>query len=195
MFTTVISCPSVALIFFSSLMVNLYFFSYTENVERKGSNEVNTFIYHCVIEILDKKVKHLEILCKSCGDQNKDFLVLEYRHYLVLLFSENNIYHQRSFIHQVWQEHVFDQYQKYCWDVWRLDQSHWRNAMQSKILLSWSSRSEHNQGLVLFPSSGIFEEMPIHDTTNKRSRNNNRISSFHFTPRNLQWSVGHICNY
>ena len=37
------------------------FFIYIEDVGKKGSNEVKIFLHHYVMEILDKKVKHLEI--------------------------------------------------------------------------------------------------------------------------------------
>ncbi|XP_069687825.1 uncharacterized protein [Periplaneta americana] len=59
------------------------FYTYTEDIGRKGANEVVSFLNHFVTEIMDKKVRHLEIFCDSCSGQNKNYTVLRYLNYLV----------------------------------------------------------------------------------------------------------------
>lgn len=59
------------------------FYTYPETIGKKGSNEVISFLYDFVFNVLDARVKTLEIFCDSAGGQNKNQSVFKFIHYLV----------------------------------------------------------------------------------------------------------------
>lgn len=58
-----------------------YFYVYDETVAGKGANEVASFLFHFVMCKLDPSVKELDIICDSCGGQNKNWTFLRMVHY------------------------------------------------------------------------------------------------------------------
>lgn len=59
------------------------FYSYPEVNGKKGSNEVASFLFHYVINYVDRTVKDLHIFCDSAGGQNKNFTIIRFLHYVV----------------------------------------------------------------------------------------------------------------
>lgn len=59
------------------------FYTYPETVGKKGSNEVISFLYNFVFQVLDERVQTLEIFCDSAGGQNKNQSMFKFIHYLV----------------------------------------------------------------------------------------------------------------
>lgn len=59
------------------------FYTYPETVGKKGSNEVISFLYDFVFNVLPKNVTKLAIFCDSAGGQNKNQSVFKFIHYLV----------------------------------------------------------------------------------------------------------------
>ncbi|XP_031330335.1 uncharacterized protein LOC116161205 [Photinus pyralis] len=59
------------------------FYTYPQEIAKKGSNEVCSFVQDYVTHHLPQNIKHLNIFCDSCGGQNKNFTTFRYFHYLV----------------------------------------------------------------------------------------------------------------
>lgn len=59
------------------------FYCYTEEVAKKGSNEVCSMIHHFIFNILKPEVQHLEIFCDSCSGQNKNYTLIRLMNYIV----------------------------------------------------------------------------------------------------------------
>ncbi|XP_050303981.1 uncharacterized protein LOC126741556 [Anthonomus grandis grandis] len=59
------------------------FYTYSEEVAKKGSNEVCSVLEDYVTHHLPSSVKILIIFCDSCGGQHKNFTVFRYLRYLV----------------------------------------------------------------------------------------------------------------
>ncbi|KAG5875566.1 hypothetical protein JTB14_016936 [Gonioctena quinquepunctata] len=63
------------------------FYTYIEEVPKKGANEVCSFLHDYVMHFLPQEVKYFTIFCDSCGGQNKNFTLIRYLNYLVHVFT------------------------------------------------------------------------------------------------------------
>ncbi|KAJ8890441.1 hypothetical protein PR048_009950 [Dryococelus australis] len=59
------------------------FYCYPETEGRKGSDEVTSFLHHFIFNLLDPKVKDIELFCDASAGQNKNYTVLWFLHYVV----------------------------------------------------------------------------------------------------------------
>lgn len=59
------------------------FYTYPENLAKKGSDEVCSFLFHFLMNYLQPEVKHLHIFCDSAGGQNKNFSIFRFMHFMV----------------------------------------------------------------------------------------------------------------
>ncbi|KAK9754394.1 hypothetical protein QE152_g1328 [Popillia japonica] len=59
------------------------FYTYPENLAKKGSDEVCSFLFHFLMNYLQPEVKHLHIFCDSAGGQNKNFSMFRFMHFMV----------------------------------------------------------------------------------------------------------------
>ncbi|KAJ4437821.1 hypothetical protein ANN_13759 [Periplaneta americana] len=54
-----------------------------ETVGKKGSDEMTLFLHHFIFNILDPKVKNLQLFYDGCGGEDKNYTVFRFFHYVV----------------------------------------------------------------------------------------------------------------
>lgn len=59
------------------------FYTYPENMAKKGSDEVCSFLFDFLMNHADNHIKHLHVFCDSAGGQNKNYAVFRFMHYIV----------------------------------------------------------------------------------------------------------------
>lgn len=59
------------------------FYVYPQNIGNKGADEVCSFLFHYIFNILDSNIEELEIFCDSCAGQNKNSALIKFCHYMV----------------------------------------------------------------------------------------------------------------
>ena len=59
------------------------FYTYPENLAKKGSDEVCSFLFDFLMNHAENSIKHLHLFCDSAGGQNKNYSVFRLMHYIV----------------------------------------------------------------------------------------------------------------
>lgn len=59
------------------------FYTYPENLAKKGSDEVCSFLFDFLMNHANNSIKHLHLFCDSAGGQNKNYSVFRFMHYIV----------------------------------------------------------------------------------------------------------------